>query len=773
MSHNKSLQSTALRSLLLFSWIGLLAPSVQSSPDSPEIEALVPVPQGTLAPGASLKNINSRTSGDQRMFEALIYENWAAALPPVLLPEYWIGRYEVTNAQYKQYLDQFRKEHTTSGGESLTQIAKKYSGYEGEARAIFAFNLVTICEALEKEKLWDEAWGDRYNLKPAGKDKLPRLSLPKDLKLTVYAHRVPRHWYGWHPIVGLHSGMEWCDPREKPALAFRVPGPAAILQMFQLGEDDDLPPKFRKSRMRDIDFAAYPIRDVSIGEILKFVEWCGCDLPSEYEWERALRGGRDRNAQYPFQGEWNRGKDQNVFAWADNRSSSLGPMAVDDSSVARGDGTFGTRHSIGNVWEPTRTFFQRHPYVTPEPPSHQLYMFSLIAKGASWGDGWFFCQISSRAPQAGEAHLDIGQNHRADSLGIRLAKHPKPGHDLLRHTILRTTLTANANRQNWSTSFPAPAFALQHMGGVEANHMRKARSPYIHFTDKAIAIAAAPLWISHMSERDKKQHDGYKDKKLAQNSEQNFPLGILRIDVPFLAGKRLFQKDADKLDEQRKVWEEWKKAQKNKKKKRGKKKKDEPEEKPPPKPPAMDKYEQAVLKVKSSLHNWREAEFEPGEFIIVYWHGFIGLTNKSLTMPPAAILIPKEGRKRLRGGKGIKNTRLTLDINGEAINLEMTTEARPKKVRREVPTHRQGELWPLCETLDPTLKWAGWPKRKPNKTVWTFEVRIPVKKGALESFEWIDEKMKMPDPAKKAAEPAKKATEPAKETPEPAKEKGK
>ena len=143
-------------------------------------------------------------------------------------------------------------------------------------------------------------------------------------------------------------------------------------------------------------------------------------------------------------------------------------------------------------------------------------------------------------------------------------------------------------------------------------------------------------------------------------------------------------------------------------------------------------------------------------------------------MPPYAILIPKEGRKRVdRGGKGIKSTRLTLDINGEAINLEMTTEARPKKVKRPVPTHRAGELWPLCETLDPTLRWTGWPKRKLNKTVWTFEVRIPVKKGELEHYEWIDEKMKMPDPAKKALEPAKEATEPAKDRPEPAEEKGK
>jgi len=757
MSHKPSFQSPVLRMLLLFSWIGLLAPSVQSSPDSPEIEALVPVPQGTLFPGATIKDIKARAGGDQLKFGALIYEHWNGPIQSVLVPEYWIGRYEVTNAQYKQYLDQFKKEHQTSGGESLAEIALKYSGYAGEARAIFAFNLVTICEALEKEKLWDKAWGGRYNLAPAGRRGVQSVTLPKDLKLVVYAHRVPRPWYGWHPIAGLHSGVEWCDPRLKPALAFRVPGEAAVLEMFKLEKDADLPPKFRKGRMRASDFAMYPIRDVSIGEILKFVEWCGCDLPSEYEWERSLRGGRQNTAQHPFQGTWNRGKDPNVFSWADNVATRNGPMAVDDSSVARGDGAFGTRHSIGNVWEPTRTFFQHHPYVTPE---------SLVAKGASWGDGWFFCQISTRAPQAGEAHLDIGQNHRADSLGIRLAKHAKPGHDLLRHAILRMTLSANQNRQQWSSNFSPPSFALRHMSGIEANHTRKARSPYIHFTDRAVAIAAAPLWISKLSEKAKSKHDGYKDKRLAANVDERFALGILRIDVPFLAGKRLTPPETVKLEEERKAWEEWKKAQKNKKKKRGKKK-DEPEEQAPPEPPTLDEYENAVRKVRSTLGNWRKAEIEPGEYIIVYWHGFIGLANKTLTMPPSAILIPKQGRRRLdRGGKGITDTRLTLDINGAAINLTMTTEARPNKVRRDVPNQRQGELWPLCETLDPNLKWTGWPKRKANKTVWTFEVQIPVKKGALESFEWIDEKMKVPGSSKEASGPTK-------DKPESAQEKGK
>jgi len=159
----------------------------------------VRVPEGELHPGATLDDIHRRAGGDKLKLDAFVYEHWSRGR--VRLGEYWIGKYEVTNAQWKLYLDQYRKEHTTTGRESLSHIAEKYSGDEGEARAIFALNLVTICEALEADRRWERDWDDRYEFSTLLKKQIPHLELPRGLRLVVYAHRVPRTWYAWRNRV--------------------------------------------------------------------------------------------------------------------------------------------------------------------------------------------------------------------------------------------------------------------------------------------------------------------------------------------------------------------------------------------------------------------------------------------------------------------------------------------------------------------------------------------------------------------------------------------
>ena len=72
---------------------------------------------------------------------------------------------------------------------------------------------------------------------------------------------------------------------------------------------------------------------------MEFVEWAGCSLPSEYEWERAGRDERPNKAnQYTFPGKWNRRADVGFFAWWNNPLIDQGPLPVDDNSVAKGDG---------------------------------------------------------------------------------------------------------------------------------------------------------------------------------------------------------------------------------------------------------------------------------------------------------------------------------------------------------------------------------------------------------------------------------------------------
>ena len=55
-------------------------------------------------------------------------------------------------------------------------------------------------------------------------------------------------------------------------------------------------------------------------------------------------------------------------------------------------------------------------------------------------------------------------------------------------------------------------------------------------------------------------------------------------------------------------------------------------------PPGVDDYEKATEPCSKDTGLWREADVGPGEWFVVYWNGFIGLANKSLNMPPDAIL---------------------------------------------------------------------------------------------------------------------------------------
>ena len=255
----------------------------------------------------------------------------------------------------------------------------------------------------------------------------------------------------------------------------------------------------------------------------------------------------------------------------------------------------------------------------------------------------------------------------------------------------------------------------------------------IHIKDRAVGIAVAPLWMSKLSEKNQKSTD------------KPHPLGLLRCDVPFYAGVALSPAEAKELEGMRAAYAEWERKQKtkSKKKRRGKKKKDEEEEEPPEKPPPADEYETAIGKKKATLGIWRKKLIDPGdkpgEWILAYWNGFIGLMNiKAGTVD--AILIPAGKRGFRKDRTGMQNATVKIDPDKSRIKISMTTEhENPKLKKRGVqpPDTGEADLWAFCETLDP--KWTGWPKRPASKLVWTFALDIEAKAGSLESHEWNEE----------------------------------
>ncbi|MFQ5844913.1 MAG: SUMF1/EgtB/PvdO family nonheme iron enzyme, partial [Planctomycetota bacterium] len=433
----------------------------------------VRIPQGTVEPGSTHKSIRARAQRDRRALQYLMLERWGEP-ERVSLPEFLLARYETTNAQWKHYLDgRFKKTYRTRKGDTLQKIAQSHIRFRGEAltwewRPIYVFNREAVDRAVLQgdgaifrgQPLTDQQ-RNRLRQFPQGLQGNPKqphmgqIELPEGIELVFYTTRTPIHWYGWHAVSAMTTDdKEYCDIRRPAAEAFRVP--------------DGMNRKVL--RLRYADFAACPVRYVSANEALAFCEHYGVHLASEYEWERAARGDRSRDVLYSSKKPWDHQKKEQFgwFAWTNNKPAcDMGPLPVDEPTVAEGDGPFGQRHIVGNVYELTRTFYDYHPYLTAPPPLDNLNMLarghSLVAKGGSWGDGWKFLAISGRFAFDGQIDWSLQQNNRIASIGLRVVRHPRVGRDLLMHSIRR--LAYNPAGHQWRRPYPHE-YALPRLAAV-------------------------------------------------------------------------------------------------------------------------------------------------------------------------------------------------------------------------------------------------------------------------------------------------------------------
>ncbi len=768
----------------------------------------VHIPTGKVEPGCGMKNLKARAINEAR-YDALMLELWGQP-EAVTLPEFFIGKYTITNAQWKHYLDErFRLTIKTKRGDTLRKLAESHIRFRGEAlaeewAAIYVFNKQAVDKAVfakpeaapkkpPPKKEGDEGCGcaagdegcgcteegegcgcgeqDEAPAKPAAgatykgaplDDKLRNMlkqfpqgiwqgaqmvqpdsgmiELPAGVEITLYAARTPIHWYGWHQVSRRQDNKAYCEIGKPPHEAFRVPE----------GMDR------RALRLRYPDFAACPVRYVSANEMLEFCEYYGVHLPSEYEWERAARDERPRARLHVSEKVWQHENEEQFgwFAWANNPKNKRGPLPVDDASVAAGDSPFGLRHMTGNVNELTRTWLDYHPNVVPRlalsEEQQGVRGYALTAKGGAWGDGWIFMQISGRTGNLG-SDLSLEQNNRVATLGFRAARHAQPGRDQLMHSIRR--LAYNAKADNWRPPYPA-AYALPRMAGADETFFRPTGSPYIHLQQRARCLAAAPLWFTEINVVSHKK--ALRAWEKGKGVSEHFAFGVLRIDVPFHAGVRLTAAEQQKLEAERKAWakhqEKLAEEEKNKKKKKRrparkkkkKKKKGEEEpaeeekqpEPPPEQPPEPDEFEKLTEKNKEFYGLWRRKLLPPGEYLLVYWNGFIGLANPSRTMPPDAIFMtdPKEGVTRERKGSG--SAALEIDKDGHTATFTIWAEEQPtpKKLQQAPNTVERSELIPLCETISP--KWSGWPRRKAGTAAWRFKFTIHTEEGSLAKHDW-------------------------------------
>ncbi len=133
---------------------------------------------------------------------------------------------------------------------------------------------------------------------------------------------------------------------------------------------------------RSIDETAdHPMVHVSWHEANAWCVWAGRRLPTESEWEAAATTGPDgeRRPWFPW-------GDRDPLPQEANLDSATGFTAPVGAFPA-GDGPWGHRQLIGNVWEWTSTTFEPYPHFEPDAyreNSEPWFGTRKVLRGGSW-----------------------------------------------------------------------------------------------------------------------------------------------------------------------------------------------------------------------------------------------------------------------------------------------------------------------------------------------------------------------------------------------------
>lgn len=343
----------------------------------------------------------------------------------VELRPFFLDACEVTNAQYLAWLDQTKKTTFKTGSQPLANLDEiaSYFAY-GNAKA-----------AAEKNDTI--GWAQLYELNKAAlraalpelkkKDEFRLAALPPDVELVVYRWRLPKLWF-----------------RDGGVL-----------------EGDSAPD--------------HPVRDVSYLEAEAFAEWAGKHIPTEGEFEWALRGPQMR--QYPWGNDWQEGLDPQGKRIAEARCNWLDlgiksaktfePTTVAVDAMPEGRSWCGAYHLLGNVAEWTSTWFDPYPGwkgssdISANPYSaYHGGDFVKVIRGGSCADrerivlrGAYrnFVGVQRKNPPRPENSFDYA--------GFRCALYLEPGRDRLEPAIARLLRPKKVRKEQMAKERYAAAVA--------------------------------------------------------------------------------------------------------------------------------------------------------------------------------------------------------------------------------------------------------------------------------------------------------------------------
>ncbi len=476
---------------------------------------------GTLKIGTTSKAMLALLKQRPEVAQQLQYETPQYA---VTLKPYFMGLYEVTNAQYLEYVNDTAKSTYKTGSAAYATLY--------DIAGAFVHGSIEAADVAKDET----SWGQLYELNKAllwqmrpdlTKDKdgkeIPaaevkkafrRAALPPDHDLVVYkGRRLPDDWFTASPTL-----------------------------------EDPAPPD-------------NPVRYVSYYDALAYVKWAGLHIPTEEEWEVAARGSLLSN--YPWGNDWK--EEFNAVTgtrlveqrcnWLDvnftNRLHEPSPMGV--STLPEGRSWCGCYHMLGNVAEWTSSWFNPYPnYVEPPPPDPKKdpnarrnpwpdYYgdFVKVIRGGSCADRERLVLRLAARNFIGEGRLAPPRpDNRFKYVGFRCAAYLQPGLDRLESAVLPLLKPKRLRRESLVDDRFAGAMATHFVpaSAEPANH--------VYVTGASSAILFAPNKTLFPTEDRAPAHSAG-ELEDASKADEPIVLGFIATDVPVADVKVVDTKAAD------------------------------------------------------------------------------------------------------------------------------------------------------------------------------------------------------------------------------------
>ncbi len=429
----------------------------------------------------------------------------------VFLRPYFIGRFEVTNAQYLRFLRDSATVYDTAGGglANLDEIAaylvrlskdQQKERHQIVWQQLYFANKEIIWQAFKKNLakfVVKRADGEVDEIATARKFRFE--PLPRTLKLKFYTMRPPTNW---------------------PSM---TPPP---------GEED------------------HPVRFVSYNDVEKFCEWAGLHVPLESEWEWAARG--PRGYAFPWGNDW---PQNEIYAnWGgkiiDSRYMPMTlPVAARDGANPHGkkdehgralpidgDGRSwcGCYQMVGNVAEWTGSWFQRYP-TAKATHSFMGHYVKVIRGGAAPDLEKLVLRPACRNYIGAGPEAPPYPENRFKWVGFRTASYMKSGRDQLGPIVRRVTRPKKVKLAHLDQE--------RFIGAITRNWVEPGAEPdnhvYVLGRSHAVVVIPNASFLRddglELMRRAWKRPSSYKSargiKKKSETEHPFWTLGVLHTDI--------------------------------------------------------------------------------------------------------------------------------------------------------------------------------------------------------------------------------------------------